>query len=435
MTRKVGILREHKSEWERRAPLIPHDVEKLIRRHGIQVVVQPASNRSYKEKKYEKSGAEISEDLSKCHVVLGVKEFPLEFFKPGGIYMFFSHTIKGQSHNMNMLRRLVDLGCTLIDYELVKDDMGRRLIFFGNYAGRAGMIDTLWTLGRRLQHEGFDTPFIHVKQAYKYLSLGRAKDAVRELAFALEKERIPRELRPMVFGFAGYGNVSKGAQIIFDILEPEEIEPGMLTSLSPDCPGIGLYKVVFKEEHIVESVDPRGEFVLDDYYKHPEKYRSTFERYAPHLTALVNCNYWDERYPKLLTKEYIRHLFSGDVDNRLWVIGDISCDTEGSIECTLHCTQPDAPVYVYDVDSDSARMGYEGKGPVILAVDNLPAEFPWESSMYFSGVLMNYIPDIVKADFSVSFGDLRLPEVIKKAVILHNGKFTPDFEYMKEFVK
>ena len=73
--------------------------------------------------------------------------------------------------------------------------------------------------------------------------------------------------------------------------------------------------------------------------------------------------------------------------------------------------------------------------PVVLAVDNLPAEFPGESSMYFSGVLMNYVPDIAKADFSVPFGNLQLPDVIKRAVILHNGKFTPDFEYMKEYVK
>ena len=435
MTRKIGILREHKSQWERRAPLVPHDVEKLIRRHGIRVMVQPAPNRAYKEHKYAKSGAKIDEDLSTCDIVIGVKEFPIEFFKPGGIYMFFSHTIKGQSYNMNMLRRLMDLGCTLMDYELVKDDMGRRLIFFGNYAGRAGMIDTLWTLGKRLQHEGFDTPFLRMKQAYKYLSLGRAKDAVRELAFALKKEKIPRELRPMVFGFAGYGNVSKGAQAIFDILEPTEVEPGKLPDLSPDSEGAGLYKVVFKEEHIVEPVDPNAEFELGHYYEHPEKYRSIFERYAPHITTLVNCNYWDERYPRLLTKEYVRHLFSGDVDNRLKVIADISCDKEGAIECTLRCTQPDSPVYVYDVDSGSARMGWEGKGPVVLAVDNLPAEFPGESSMYFSGVLMNYVPDIAKADFSVPFGNLQLPDVIKRAVILHNGKFTPDFEYMKEYVK
>ena len=264
--------------------------------------------------------------------------------------------------------------------------------------------------------------------------MGRAKDALRELAHELNKGKLPQELRPMIFGIAGYGNVSKGAQVILDILEPTEVDPLELDRISPHTNANGIYKVVFKEEHIVVPRDPESLFELQDYYRSPQKYRSVFERYTPHLTVLMNCNYWDEKYPRLLTKDSVHRLFSGNVNNKLQIIGDISCDIEGGIECTTHCTQPDNPVYVYDVDTDSVMPGWEGNGPCILAVDNLPAEFPWESSMYFSGVLKNYIPALSRADFDSSFEALRLPNEIKNAIILYKGKFTPDFKYMESYL-
>ena len=434
MTNTIGIRREDKSVWEKRVPLVPHDVRKLIRKHGISFVVQPASNRAYPDGEYASIGTKVEEDLTECSMVLGVKQFPCDFFRQGGTYIFFSHTIKGQKENMSMLNRLVELGCTLIDYEMVKDEDGRRLIFFGHYAGRAGMIDALWALGRRLKSEGFETPFLRIKQAYKYLSMGRAKDALRELTHDLSKGKLPKELRPMIFGFAGYGNVSKGAQVIMDILAPFEVDPRELENISSHGGGNGIYKVVFREEHLVEPRNAETAFELQDYYRSPEKYRSVFERYLPHLSVLMNCNYWDERYPRLLTKDYVRRLYTGNSKNKLRIIGDISCDIGGGIECTIKSTQPDMPVYVYDVDTGKAIPGWEGNGPCILAVDNLPAEFPWESSMYFSGVLKNYIPALSLADLDSSFEELRLPDEIKKAVILYKGEFTPDFKYMERYL-
>ena len=148
----------------------------------------------------------------------------------------------------------------------------------------------------------------------------------------------------------------------------------------------------------------------------------------------MNCNYWDEKYPRLLTKDYVRRLYSGNIKNKLKIIGDISCDIEGGIECTIQSTQPDAPVYVYDVVDGTAIPGWEGNGPCILAVDNLPAEFPWESSMYFSGVLKNYIPALSTANLDSSLEELPLPHEIKQAIIIYKGEFTPDFRYMEQFV-
>lgn len=69
-----------------------------------------------------------------------------------------------------------------------------------------------------------------------------------------------------------------------------------------------------------------------------------------------------------------------------------------------------------------------------MAVYNLPAELPLESSTYFRGGLKAYVPAISRAGFQVTFARLELPEVLKKAVILHKGELTPDFLYLSRFV-
>ena len=147
MKRVIGIRREDKNEWERRVPLIPADVDQLAKEHKIEFVVQPSPIRIFKNEEYHSAGATISEDLATCSAVFAVKEIPEELFQEGKTYIFFSHTIKGQEHNMPMLKKMMEKKCQLIDYEKVADDKGRRLIFFGNFAGYAGMIDTLWALG------------------------------------------------------------------------------------------------------------------------------------------------------------------------------------------------------------------------------------------------------------------------------------------------
>jgi saccharopine dehydrogenase (NAD+, L-lysine-forming) len=235
-----------------------------------------------------------------------------------------------------------------------------------------------------------------------------------------------------VVGFAGYGNVSRGAQEVFDELPFVELAPADLPALFAGQPDPHtLYKVVFKEEHTVKPVDPAATFELQDYYQHPEKYRSCFSDYLPYLTVLVNGIYWDRRYPRLVTKAYLREHAD---DLRLRVIGDISCDIEGSIECTARCTEPGNPVYVYNPRTETTTDGYAGEGVVILAVDILPSELPREASIYFSGVLRDFIPAIVAADYTVPFEQLALPPEIKRAVIVYQGKLTPDYQYISEYL-
>ncbi|HCP32104.1 TPA: hypothetical protein DIT45_02500 [Candidatus Acetothermia bacterium] len=431
----IGIRREDKYQWERRVPLIPRDVKELVEKDRLEIVAQRSHKRIFTDGEYRQLGIEVAEDLSSCPIIVGIKEIPIPVLEKRKTYVFFSHTIKGQSYNMAMLSRMLELRCTLIDYEKVTDEDGRRLIFFGNYAGLAGMIETLWALGKRLAWEGIGNPFEEIDRALDYRDLAAAREAIRMVGKRVKDEGLPEEITPLVVGFAGYGNVSRGAQEILDLLPVREISSQDLASLAKEQTALNnvLYKVVFKEENMVKRVDSRRPFDLQEYYQHPERYRGIFKRYLAHLSVLVNAIYWDTVYPRLVTKAVVKKMYEKG-QPRLRVIGDISCDVEGAIECTVKATEPGDPVYVYDPVADRAISGVEGDGPVIMAVDILPAELPREASIYFSGVLKSYIPAIAQADFTGDFVTCQLPAPIKRAVIAYRGELTPEYSYLKKYL-
>jgi len=433
---RVGIRREDKNKWEARVPITPTGAQELIARHGVEFTIQPSTIRIFGDSAYSNAGVTVDEDLSGCPVVFAVKEIPTELLREGRTYIYFSHTIKGQSYNMDMLRRLMELKCTLIDYETVVDEKGRRLIFFGRHAGLAGMIDTLWTLGERLAWEGADpNPFTIARQAYHYKDLDDVRQKLNLLGEAIKTGGLPGSVCPMVFGFAGYGNVSLGAQEILDLLPVIDVAPADLAALfeGGDFSHNHVYKTVFKEKDMAAPRAAGEAFDLQDYYDHPEKYDSVFDRYWPHLSVLVNCIYWTEKYPRLITRDQIADHYRGGAP-RLKVVGDISCDPEGSVEFLLKTTATDNPVYVYDIETGQAVDGVAGNGPVMLGVDNLPCELALESSRHFSDSLSSFVDAIASADYTKSFSDLALPDPIKKATILHRGALTPDYGYMEKFI-
>ncbi|MCB0231829.1 MAG: hypothetical protein KDH90_22365, partial [Anaerolineae bacterium] len=198
----VGVRREDKSIWERRVPVTPAVARQLRMRDGIETRVQPSSIRAFSDDEFRQAGAQVDEDLSACPVVLAIKEIPKDVFVPGQAYVFFSHVIKGQPYNMPMLRRLLELGCTLIDYEKITDDAGRRLIFFGWHAGVAGMLETLRALGQRLAWQGTANPFTGLRQPYEYRDLAEALVDVDVAADAIRTTGLPAGVAPLTIGVA-----------------------------------------------------------------------------------------------------------------------------------------------------------------------------------------------------------------------------------------
>lgn len=435
MDKIIGIRREDKNQWERRVPLIPDDVKELKEKYGIKTIIQPSKIRIFPDEEYVKAGAEINEDLGAASLVLAVKEIPVSLFQKNKTYVFFSHTVKGQDYNMGMLKHMMNLKCNLIDYERVVNEKNQRLIFFGKYAGLAGMIETLHAYGQKLKLQGYDTPLEKIKQPYEYGTVENAKKEIAAIGNEIDEVGLPVELAPIVFGFAGYGNVSRGAQEIFDLLPHKVISANILNEMYENfsMDNLNFYKVVFSEDDMVTP--KQGDFVLQDYYDHPENYTPVFEQYLSRLEVLVNGIYWAEAYPRPVTKEYLKNETVLKSNLKLKVIGDISCDIDGGIEITHKITKPDMPTFTYFANEDRFEDGTQRLGVTVMAVDNLPCEFSRASSRAFSSVLKEYVDNIVSTDFKTGFENLALSSPMRKALVLHNGEFPPDYKYMKEFLK
>ncbi|UCD14507.1 MAG: hypothetical protein JSW60_03560 [Thermoplasmatales archaeon] len=432
MTYTLGIRREDKNKWERRVPLVPPHIKELNQHHDIETIIQPSPIRAFSDEEYENVGAFVQEDLSQCPVVFAIKEIPINFFEQEKTYVFFSHTIKGQKYNMPMLKKMMDLGCTLIDYERIVDEHGNRLLFFGRFAGIAGMVDTLWAFGQKLNSNNIETPFNEIKQTIQYNNLDEIKKHLKKIGEEIQQHGFPRSITPLVIGVAGYGNVSKGVQEILDHLPVKNISPKDIKKIFEKPLNNCIYKVVFMEEDMVEPVSSNDLFDLQDYYQRPKKYHPVFEKYIPDLTILMNCIYWNSKYPRLVTKEFMKKNYRKGFS--LQIIGDISVDINGAIEFTEKATTPDNPVFVYDPLTDTIKDGYIGDGVIVMGIDNLPCELPKEASSAFSDAFKSFVPAIAKADLTMDFESCKLPPEIKKGVVLYHGRLTPDYQYIDKYL-
>jgi len=431
MTAKIGIIAEHKT-GEGRIPLTPPQIKKILRENeDLQIMVQPSEQRAFHDQEFRSLGIELSRDLGDANLVMAVKEIDIKDIHPHQAYLYFSHTIKGQSYNMPMLKHILEVEATLIDYELISDDEDRRLVFFGRHAGLAGMVNSLWSYGQRMQVLGVRSPFMKIKQAREYQDLQDIEASLAALVPEISNWMADKPA--LIVGISGYGNVSKGAQHILEILNPVEISAGALLNNDLSQYQGRLVKVIFKEEDMFEPRDADRPFDLQEYFKQPELYQSKFYPYLKQLNILVNCIYWTSDCPRLITLEEIKAHYQSQAS--LVVVGDITCDIDGSIQFNVGSTLSPDPVYVYDPENGTKTMGFSGTGPLLMAVDNLPAELPREASEAFGEALMPFVAAMGTCDYQRPFPELELPPEIKKAVIAHAGQLTPNHVDLEQFLK
>lgn len=435
--KRLLIRAEDKNRWERRAPIVPADLAAIVDQTGARTFVEKSAKRFFGEGQYTAAGAATCEGMADGDVILGVKEIPVEKILDNRIYLFFSHTIKGQKDNMPLLQRIMDSGSTLIDYEKITDEHGRRLIYFGPFAGDAGAIDILSLMGEHWAGRGIHTPLTAVKRAYRYDSVKTAAEHLTEVGRQIRRDGFPPSLCPFTVGILGYGNVSKGAQQIFDCLPTKRIEPDEIN----DFVGKGrgdrhtVYVTVFREQDLVRPKAASTAFDLMEYYDHPERYESRFEQFLPSFTLLVNAVYWEKRYPRFVTWAGLKRLAETSPAPKLCGIADITCDTGGSIECNIKSTDSDMPAYRVDPAAGTTCDGHLGEGIVLLAVDNLPCELPNDASTFFSNQLKPFVPGLLQADYKGSLKESGLPPEIRNAVVVYNGRLTKKYEYLDAYLK
>ena len=427
------IRAEDKNRWERRAPIVPRDMAEILHSADARAMVETSPKRFFADEAYTAAGASVCRSMTDGDVILGVKEIPIEKILDGKTYVFFSHTIKGQPDNMPLLRRIMESGSTLIDYEKITDADDRRLIYFGPFAGDAGAIDILSLMGENWAARGIDTPFAAFRRAHQYNSVADARQHLTEIGRQIESQGLPEALCPFTVGILGYGNVSKGAQQIFDCLPTKRLPADEVVDFVRQGRGDRntVYVTVFKEQDLVKPVDTADAFDLQMYYRHPERFAGDFDRYLPAFTLLVNAVYWEARYPRFVTWDGLRHLAQNQSPLKLQGIADITCDTHGSMECNVKSTDSDMPAYRVDPLAGSTQDGHIGEGIVLLAVDNLPCELPNDSSTFFSNQLKPFIPPLLAADFSGPLAASGLPAELEKAVIVYNGRLTERYAYLE----
>ena len=192
-----------------------------------------------------------------------------------------------------------------------------------------------------------------------------------------------------------------------------------------------IYKLVFQREEKFRSKTGKN-FYFEEYLKHPERFESNLDKYVPFLNILVNACYWDNRYPRLLPAKMLRKLYSSSPDFRLSVIGDITCDIKGTVEITRRATTPSEPAFVYYPVSGKISPDLSGRGVAVMAIDNLPCEFPRESSTEFAEQIRDFVYQIAAHGITDVTNHNALPNVIRNAVVTQDGKLTQKFKYSKK---
>lgn len=442
---KIGIRKEEFNKWERRCALTPRYCKKLLykMRENLIIKVQPSNTRIYSNTQFEEAGCLIDEDITDCDLIIGVKQVPKKSLFSNKTYLFFAHVIKAQSDNMEMLDDILKKKIRLIDYEKITGKNGKRLVAFGKYAGNAGTIDILSGLGAFLLNRGIGSIFINVAQSYFHFNIDNAKNNLRQAGIMLEINGFVDELVPFIVGVTGKGRCAEGSLEILRLFPHEYINPEDLHNLyieakkNPKKHNKTIYIVNFVHKHFVENIKNPKIFNKQDYYKNPQNYKGIFQKkYVHYLSLIINCIYWTDRYPKLLTGKYLKE-YTKTNKLRLLGISDVTCDYMGSIDFLKKFTTIDEPFFVYHPETEEITTDVNTSkiGLLYNSIENMPTQFPLDASNNFGKNLFPFIEKILKSDINKKLEDQNLPLEIKTAVITLNGKLTSLFNYIGKLRK
>lgn len=424
----LGILKETKNRFERRVPLVPEQLKELLA-EGIEVRVERSPNRAFEDHEFESIGCVMVDDATDCRFIMGVKEVKTSQVKPGQTVMCFSHTIKGQAHNMPLLKHFLDVGASLVDYEVVVDDHGVRQVAFGRYAGLAGAHETLWTLGHRLRELGHDSPLARIKHAVDYRDLREMTDDTWDAVEALRREG-PERFSPFVVAVSGEGRVSRGALEYLEMVGGIPCTIDEAVKLPSESPGDRTLRVLHLRDSEIYERANRKQFDFKDYVANPQLYVAKLAMYLPCTLAYINGSYWDERFPRVLDASTLSRMYANGTLPP--VIGDVACDIDGGVEWTVMATQNDEPTFIFNPATRHGHVGITGDGVAIMSVDNLPTALPRDASVDFSKALIKVIRPFFRADLKGGLDALTPAQ--QNAVVVAAGQLGPKHQGLARFL-
>jgi hypothetical protein len=398
---KIGIIREGKTPPDKRVPFTPKQAKTIEEQFpSVKVVVQKSEVRAFADQESAKEGLELSKELSDCEVIFGVKEVNLEDLLPHKTYFFFSHTIKEQPYNRELLRTVLERNIRLVDYECLTHPNGQRILGFGRYAGIVGCYNGFLAYGER-------------SAAYSLKAAHACEDRA-EMERELPKIDLPDNFK---IALTGFGRVAGGAIEVLEKKGIRKVTPQDYLEKEFNQP---VYTQLSVEEYFRK---PDGSaFKRQEVFEHPERFESNFMPYAAETDLYIACHYWDSNGPNIFEKEEVK-----SPDFRIRTIADISCDIAGPIPTTIRPSTIAAPIYQVSRDELQEVEEVSADSITVMAVDNLPCELPKDASEGFGA-------DLIEKVLPCLLGDD--PEkVIERATIAEAGELTSYFAYLDAYVK
>lgn len=396
----IGIIREEKAKPDSRVPLSPIQCADLIKK-GYRISVQSSPNRSFTDEEYERAGVPVVGDVAECDILLGVKEIPVDKLIEGKTYFFFSHTIKKQAYNRRLLQEILQKNIRLIDYEVLKDEHGHRLIAFGRHAGMVGAHNALYTYSKR-------TEAFHLPRMTEFTDYAAAKEYYLNVEFPAIK-----------IVLTGHGRVGNGAAAVLNDMRIKQVTPEDFLRKKYDH---AVYTQLRTEDYIYHK-DGNKEFERAHFYASPDQYRADFEAYYKAADIMINGIYWDNKAPAFFTLDDLQK-----ENFNIQVIADITCDIApvSSIPTTIRATSIDDPIYGFSLKSLSEVAAHTEDAIDVMSIDNLPNELPRDASTHFGNqFIMHILPELA---------DIENSSVIRQATIADNGDLGEYFEYLRDYV-
>ena len=396
---KFGIIKERKNPPDRRVVFSPEELILLKNQFSTaEIKVESSDIRIFTDEQYSKLGITVSNDLSDCDVLFGVKEVPVESLIPNKKYFFFSHTIKKQPYNRKLLQAILEKNIDFYDHETIVDTNFNRLIGFGRYAGIVGTYNAFRAFG--IKFGLFSIP--------KAETLSGKEDLVTKL----KRQVLP----PIKVVLTGCGKVGNGAKEILDAMKMKEVSIENFLSKKYSEP-------VYVQIDVLDYNKRKDGKVVgkNDFYTYPAKYTSDFERFTKVSDIFIAGHFYGNDAPNILTQEMLQAN-----DCNIKVVADISCDVNGPIACTIKASTIAEPLFGYLPSEHKEVDVFHPAAIVVMSVDNLPCELPKDASEGFGEMFMKHV---IPAFFN---GDK--DGILQRAKMTENGKLTERFQYLQDFV-
>jgi NAD(P) transhydrogenase subunit alpha len=363
---KIAIPKES-FEDERRVPMVPADVEKLVKK-GAEIEIQPGMGEGsgYDDEAYKKAGAKISVDrkllLSDADIVLRLRKPPEEeisLLKPGAIHISYLDPFNEKA----LIDKFEKAGVSAISMEMIpRTTKAQKMDALSSQASIAG--------------------YVAVVEAMKQL------DKMFPMMMTPAGTIQPARVFVIGAGVAGLQAIATakrmGAKV--EAFDTRPVVEEQVQSL-----GAKFVKVDLGETG--QTKDGYAKALTEEQLK---KQRETMARHcAMSDVVITTAKLFGRKAPIIITKDMIENMKKGSV------IVDLAVDTGGNVE------------------GSKLNETVNIDGVYIIGLENYPGQVPVHASQMYSSNLYNFLDEFWDDEaktFKLELED----EIIKGCLITHN---------------